>query len=367
MGTKFLSALVVLAAAAAASADGVVVPGVAIVKPARTPDQRALLRFDGTTETLVIETTVQGEGRDFGWIVPLPAAPKIEASTTGLFPTLSLMCAPEVIDERAASKGGHDGFGWTIFLSLGLGLWASARWRRASPFVVAVLSVPVLALLGFGSCGSRGSMSLRAGGESPQAVTVLSRGQVGAFDTATLEVRDPTALRAWLDANGFRAPDGIDDVVAAYVKDGWVFVASKIRRDVDDAAVHRVHPLAFTFPSKEAVYPMRLTGAANDSVALELFVVGDKRAEVSGLRVERCDDELLVRLDPDAPTRMAETQYMYDQDERGELWRRCVGATVITKLSGVLDRAAMTRDLGVRAGRGRLREQVAAEVTPGRR
>src|SRR6185436_18744733 len=91
--------LLAVALCGIARADGVVLPGVAVVKPVRTPDQRALVRFDGKTETLVIETTLQGEGRDFAWILPLPAVPTIEASTTGLFPTLVVMCAPELGDE----------------------------------------------------------------------------------------------------------------------------------------------------------------------------------------------------------------------------------------------------------------------------
>ena len=88
--------LVVLSLAAVAWADGIVVPSQAAVKPARTPDQRALLRYDNGIETLVIETTVEGDGRDFAWIVPLPAAPKIEESTAGLFPTLDALCGPRV-------------------------------------------------------------------------------------------------------------------------------------------------------------------------------------------------------------------------------------------------------------------------------
>src|SRR6187455_3040117 len=113
-----------VALAATAWADGVVVPSRAVVGPVRTPDQRALLTFDGTTETLVVETTLQGDGREFAWIVPLPAVPKVEASTTGLFPTLEVLTSPRVEDDRLASD-------WFVPLALAVGLVAAFLvWRR---------------------------------------------------------------------------------------------------------------------------------------------------------------------------------------------------------------------------------------------
>ena len=57
-------------ACAAAFADGTVfVSGAA--KP-RIPDQSALITFDGKTERLVIETSVESAGTDFAWVVPVP-------------------------------------------------------------------------------------------------------------------------------------------------------------------------------------------------------------------------------------------------------------------------------------------------------
>ena len=329
-----------------AQADGVVIPSAVIEKPVRTPDQKALLRFDGTTETLVIETTLQGECREFAWILPLPAPPKIEASTSGLFPTLDALSAPKVEDGGKHAAGSE----WAVVVALGLGLWITVRWwRRPLHPVVAACTTPLLLVAScqwFGmGCGHE---SLKAAG-APDSVTELSHEQVGAFETATLDARDAAGLRAWLDANGFRAPEGIDRIADEYAKEGWVFVASKVRRDTDDTATRRVHPLAFTFPSKRAVYPMRLTGAANDSVALELFVAGDRRAEADGMTVEFCAQAGRVGLGEDEARRDVEFQrFDSDRELPDEVLRRCGGADVLTKLTGVLDRAAMTRDLEVR-------------------
>jgi hypothetical protein len=173
---------------------------------------------------------------------------------------------------------------------------------------------------------------------SQSSVSVLSRETVGAFDTATLATKDAADLRRWLGANGFGAPAAIDPVVAAYIREGWVFVASKVRADAAAGAsgdgVRRVHPLAFTFPAKAAVYPMRLTGATNDTLALELFVFGDRRAESEGMHVEWCND--------------VSGGLYRSQGHHDELLRRAEGAQVLTKLTGTLTGDAMHRDVALR-------------------
>ena len=173
---------------------------------------------------------------------------------------------------------------------------------------------------------------------APAGVDVLSRKSVGALDTVVLAASEPRSLRRWLEANDFHVPDSIEPVVADYVNEGWLFVASKLARESDDGDVRRVRPLAFTFPTAEAVYPMRLTGAVNESLALELFVLGASRADVAGLEVVCCTNSLESDLDTANDGWSTTT----------ELRRRGLGAKVLTRLTGSLDRDAMSRDLAIR-------------------
>jgi hypothetical protein len=329
------AAVVVLVLAAAAWADGIVLPSQAAVKPVRTPDQRALVAFDGATETLVVETTLAGDGRDFAWIVPLPAAPKIEESTSGLFPTLEAMTGPTVET--------HLDYEWIAVVFFGLIAIAIVRWGdRNMPWPVALslaflwagLLVTVVAIQ---VPKMQATDSADAG-----AARVLSRESVGAFDTAVLAVPDAKALRAWLDRNGFRAPDGIDAVVSDYVTKGWVFVASKIRRDAEDDRVRAVRPLAFTFATKQCVYPMRLTGVGADSLAVELFVFGPSRAEATGLDVESCRRLPMFGHDVhEELTRRIQHVDVLDPD-------RSENELALTKLVGTLGRDAMRDDVELR-------------------
>src|SRR5512137_938443 len=77
-------------------ADGCVIAPTAVAK-VQIPDQRALIHFANGTETLVIDTSFQGEGTNFAWIIPVPSVPQIEAATQGLFPTLQGLFAPKVL------------------------------------------------------------------------------------------------------------------------------------------------------------------------------------------------------------------------------------------------------------------------------
>ncbi|MCA9283642.1 MAG: DUF2330 domain-containing protein, partial [Phycisphaerales bacterium] len=81
------AALALLAVAATAVADGKFFGPERAVSPT-IPDQRALIVWDLTHETLVIDTAVNGDATDLAWIVPVPAVPEITEVGPGLFPTL---------------------------------------------------------------------------------------------------------------------------------------------------------------------------------------------------------------------------------------------------------------------------------------
>ena len=323
-----VAALLLVGAASFAFADGVVLPTRAIVKPVRTPDQRALVAFDGTTETMVVETTLQGEGSEFAWIVPLPAAPKVEEAKSEMFRTLQLVTAPRVVGrEKMGAK-------WTQPFFLGalvIGAWIATRRVRGSPAVGAgVVLAGFYVVLSQIRCASPP--------EDTAEPRELARVEVGAFDVATVDPGHGSGLRRWLDDNGFASPPAVDEVAADYARRGWVFVAAKLRTDESDA-VRRVHPLAFTFPAKEPVYPMRLTLAANPTCALELYAFGEGTAEANGLSV-------------------AYSGPWYGS-ERGEAEKdaeiaRFAHDCPVTKLTGTLDPANCAVDLALRWGPARV-------------
>lgn len=303
-----------------ALADGKVFPPTAYPVEVRIPDQRAILAWSNGVERLVIETRFTGAGTNFAWVVPLPSPPKVEAATRGLFPTLTHLLRPRVVNSAGKMfglalilggvawltlqlrKGGGmrvsdwlaclaAGGGWFLLDSAGIGVlvfvfvaWASARVRSGSESVFAILVGLIIALLLAGMllpAMGKAEAKATAGGE----VEVLDRQLAGVFETTTLTARAPSALRDWLNTNGYVLPKDVEPVIADYLREGWVFVASKVRRDATSMEAGSLHPLRFTFAAKEPVYPLRLTGVGNGNLEVDLFVFGPERAKVAGFKV----------------------------------------------------------------------------------
>jgi hypothetical protein len=267
----------------AALADGMVIPTVAYPAKVTIPDQRALICFSNGTERLVIETRFIGSGTNFAWVVPLPSQPVIEEATTGLFPTLEYLFRPQII---------HDVPRYYIGILLALG-FVYLLWRAAQSvsnafvialvlgllFVLAALLLPALA-----AAKRKGMESV----SSEQSVSILDRKIVGVFETTTIAAHDAKALQTWLSDNGYSVPTNAKPVIESYVKDGWVFVTTKVRRDKPDNEISTPHPLSFTFKTDKPVYPMRLTGVDNGTLSVELYVISAARTTAPHFKVESC-------------------------------------------------------------------------------
>jgi len=226
---------------------------------------------------------------------------------------------------------------WLAALGGGVFLIAVILMRWSVLDVLAFLTIVVLlALMLLPSLAKA-----KGGGEPSPAVEILDRQLAGVFESTTISGKDPSALREWLVQEGYRMPADVEPVIAAYVREGWVFVASKVRRDTSDAVAAAMHPLSFTFPSPEPVYPLRLTGVGNGDLEVELFVFGPGTAICPGFRVE---DSRPTGGAPDTAPR----EYIAPQDHlslRHEaLFAAAAGAPWATRLRGVLSPARMTSD-----------------------
>ena len=88
--------LFILAICKFSLADGVYVPEVRQKLP-DIPVQRALIKYRDGAETLIIESTLNGSGKNFGWIIPVPGEPlRFEKLSPGLLKTLSVQIRPRI-------------------------------------------------------------------------------------------------------------------------------------------------------------------------------------------------------------------------------------------------------------------------------
>jgi Uncharacterized protein conserved in bacteria (DUF2330) len=166
----------------------------------------------------------------------------------------------------------------------GLAVW---RLRRGEPvwfsfilLLIAVLLWTAVLLPALATAGGSAPAQAAADG-----VQVLDRQVAGVFESTTVSAKDPAALETWLKTNEYRLPESSRPVIEAYVRDGWVFVASRVRREAQVDGPQALHPLVFTFATPSPVYPLRLTGVDNGPLKVELFVLGPARARIPGFEV----------------------------------------------------------------------------------
>ncbi len=315
---RIASLLLLLLLPVTALADGRVIPPVAYPAKITIPDQRALICYTNGTERLVIETRFTGSGTNFAWVVPLPSQPVIEKATTGLFPTLGYLFRPQIVHNVPRYYLG-------ILITLGL--------IYLFPFLKKYASVDfiifVILFFGFLAAGLLPALSAAktkgVAVSSAQAVSILDRKIVGVFETTTITSHDAKALQTWLSENGFAVPTNAEPVIESYVKDGWVFVATKVRRDNAGNETSTPHPLSFTFKTSKPVYPMRLTGVDNGPLSAELYVFGTSRAAAPHFKVASCTrpniaHPLLHQWVGDWPVATELTATLSPADMRKDVW-----------------------------------------------
>jgi hypothetical protein len=196
--------------------------------------ERALIRWDGGTEDIVMALSVQGSSEEAAWILPVPSEATVQLGDAKLFETLQELTKPRV-EQRYRIE-------WPFF-SLGPG---------AAPDGV--------------------------GAGAP--VTLLQQQTLGPFEVSTLAATDATALSDWLTDNGYNFPPELANVLQAYVEQEWFYIAIRLTPGTDGQELTgELDPLWITFQADEIVYPMRATALATGVLPVYLYVLADHRVE----------------------------------------------------------------------------------------
>jgi hypothetical protein len=148
--------------------------------------------------------------------------------------------------------------------------------------LLAIVLLTFFALLLLPSLAGPKGFSLPSGEDG---IDILDAQEVGSFGLVVLQADDAKALDQWLTENGFAGLNTKENqIVSDYIKEGWCFVAAKLKRNSEGYT--EPHPLAMTFEVEKPVYPMRLTAAAESDVYLEIFVIADNYARSLFMTVE---------------------------------------------------------------------------------
>jgi hypothetical protein len=92
-----------------------------------------------------------------------------------------------------------------------------------------------------------------------------------------LRSTDPTALETWLSTHGYVIPTAVQPVVAAYVSDGFDFLAIRL---LPGQGVQSMRPIRVTTPGAGLTLPLRMVAAGTGpTVGITLWVIGSGRYE----------------------------------------------------------------------------------------
>lgn len=232
--------------AAAAGLATVLAPGVAVAcgcfaqfnpaVPVVQGGERIIFIERGGGTEMHVGVTYQGDPEEFGWLIPVPQVPDVRLGSERFFDALGAATQPRVQLNPTDFCGGG--------LTLG--------------------------------CADSESGVVAHRGDTPND-PVISREQVGPFDTVVLDASDRVALQTWLTDNDFFVDeDPSRPILDDYVGPGLSFLALRL---APGAEVGDIQPLVLTFEGEVMTIPLKLTrvGSVPD-MPITVWVLGSRRA-----------------------------------------------------------------------------------------
>ena len=204
-------------------------------------DHRMIFSISTQQTTLYDEIKYSGSPSSFAWVLPIRSTVTVGLSDEAVFNALEQntrteILAPPLPQCPPCNCGGKSG--------------------------------------GFAGSGSSGGGSSSSSGGG---VTVLREQTVGPYAAVQLQSTDPMALDNWLSANGYVIPSDIESVIAAYVADGFDFLALKL---LPGQGVQSMRPVRVTSPGAALSLPLRMVAAGTGAiVGITLWVIADGRYE----------------------------------------------------------------------------------------
>ena len=229
-------------------ADGVYIPRVQLdprshARDITEPTQKAILVHFNGKERLILQVSYRGDVSEFAWLVPTPSQPEVSKPDWPVFHELHRATAPRI-----------------------------RYWLEADR------------LLQSGMMAGRGGAKSAA----PPQVEVLERKQVGFYDIAVLRARDAQDLVTWLRTNQYAVTPKLSEVLADYIRRGWVFTAARIRTGAEKRVEGRLsegvlQSVRLDFDSAEPVYPLKVSSLNHGRTEVLLYAISNHRLSAPGL------------------------------------------------------------------------------------
>lgn len=300
------------------------------------PTQRAILKYKEGVEMMIVESTISGPKGAYGWIVPVPSKPLYVKPVKPEYLTSAFSkMKPRVMSLQSLTP---NELAASLILAL-LILTAPLRYQKRSRGdrikfqITEAITVVIIAFI-FMPVFAGGSDSVKG------LASHTSMGSIGSYEVQAIQDNDGSKVLKWLSDNRFHIPEKSKVAIEAYAKEGWWFVASKFRKDMDQDLPP--HPLKVVFNTDKLIYPMRLTGSQEGPVFVQLLAITDKRADTAELRTMRSEEgQLLVRVGNTKDDRDIYSEWI------GDIYELASDDDVKTYMSGTVQPHEMQHDFEI--------------------
>jgi len=219
-------------------------------------DHRMALSISPQQTVLWDQIRYSGDPKEFAWVLPVRPGARIEVANDEFFTALDTSSQPIV--------------------------YAPQRFG------------PNSTTCGITGCSEDALSALSAGGRGSD-VEIVSQSVVGPYDQVTLRATDEDALTSWLRKNEFTIPTAIEPTIDAYVREGFDFIALKLRPACGERAMR---PVRVVSPGATPSLPLRMVAAGvGPAVGIILYVITEGKYQPQNFPHALFDDDEL-RWDP---------------------------------------------------------------------
>jgi hypothetical protein len=217
---------------------------------------------------------------------------------------LAVSTQQSTLYDQITYSGSPSSFAWVLPIkgTVQVGLSADVLFNSIAALTDTVINPPPLNCPSPSNCFRNANLSFGAattgGGNggtdhaAPPPVTVLASETVGPYATVQLASTDPNALDNWLAQNGYNIPAATKPILAAYVSEGFDFLAMKL---IPGQGVSSMRPVRVTSPGASLSLPLRMASIGTGAITgITIWVVGDGRYEPKNFPFFHIDDSALV-------------------------------------------------------------------------
>lgn len=199
---------------------------------------KVILARDGDRTVLTMANDYQGDAKDFALVVPVPVVLKKEQVHVG---------EPRIVDRLDAFSAPR-----------------LVEYYDPDPCqpIYPMAPVPMTA---------EKSGAMKKGADA-LGVTIEAQFTVGEYDIVILSAKESSGLEVWLRQNGYKIPEGANELLQPYIKQGTKFFVAKVNlAEYEKRGYEYLRPLQMAFESPKFMLPIRL-GMANAQKEQDLIV-----------------------------------------------------------------------------------------------